>query len=48
MWENEGCVDGQVVMKSEDLEAICNYFGVSATTFIKTEAVSDPADLMVV
>jgi len=41
-------LNGKAVMKIEDLEAICNYFGVSATTFIKTEAVSDPEELLVV
>ena len=30
-------LNGNAVMKIEDLEAICNYFGVPATTFIKTD-----------
>ena len=30
-------LNGNAVMKIEDLERICNYFGVPATTFIKTE-----------
>ena len=31
-------LNGKAVMRIEDLEAICNYFRVPATTFIKIEA----------
>ena len=33
-------LNGKAIMRIEDLEAICNYFGVPATTFIKIKAES--------